>query len=798
MSKRKLEIGQESKVLIRWKTLPMNYTKENEKNIISKFAAKYGIPEKNISVDTIFCTKDGKTGVEALNGDTIKSVKDPVLQKELFRTYAEVNKIEDYPAEAIEAIDNQVNAKIDYSSYENGGRYSVNWIKWSNFLSYGKDNFFDFRSLKGLVLLNGEPANQSGKSTFAYDLIHFLLFGKTRSGKADTLDQYFNKYMPECNEVSVAGSITVNGEEYQIYRSLTRPAKTKKAKFTVTSKVQYFHVISGDNMEELQDTENASLENNVKTNQVIKDAIGDEKDFDLTVFANSDNLKSLIALKDADRSRTFDRWTGLDIISEKESAAKDLWKQMSKGRYCDIYNRENLKQENEKGEADRKTWNDSMEGCRKKIEECNRRLSGYNIEKENLMLSRKTVDSEISRLDIATVVNNMAALAEKGTRLVDMKSQAIEKLKEYDNVAYDENAYSDTIDRCIAIRGQIVAIENDIRNRRNNIEMLKTSEYCPTCGRKYDNVDNSATISKEQGIIAQSEAELVNQKKMDAQLIEQKQQMETMRARRNEKSQIELQIGRLQVDIVSKREQYKILKRQKEQFETNKAAIEENNRIDTSLNIVNTNIKTEEGIILGLNNDIAAYSQAIESSLSDERNRNAIIDKIAEEEKNEKIWMLYLKMVGKDGISKMVLRKIVPIINGELNRLIEGICDFSITVEVTDKNDVMFYLERAGVKSPLSSGSGYEQTIAALALRSVLSKMSSLPKPNFIILDEVWGGVAKENYDNIKKMLDKIIADYDYALEITHLTDIVDWHNTIITVRKDNLISHISVKENVF
>lgn len=791
MAKRKLEIGQEAKVSVLWKTMPMNCTKENERNIISRFAQKYGIPEKNVSVEAVFCTEDGKTGTEAINGETINSVKDPEFQKSLFKAYADVNKIEDFPEEEINAIDNQVNGKIDYSAYEVGGKYSINWVKWSNFLSYGVDNFFDFRTLKGLVLLNGEPANQSGKSTFAYDLIHFLLFGKTRSGKADTLDQYFNKYMPECNEVSVAGSITVNGEEYQIFRTLTKPAKTKKAKFTVTSKVQYFHVLAGDNMEELQDSENASLENNVKTNQVIKEAIGDEKDFDLTVFANSDNLKSLIALKDADRSRTFDKWTGLDIISEKESAAKDMWKQLNKGRYCDIYNREALKQEIDKGVDDRNAWAGQIAADNVKIEENNKLLSGYNTEKETLLSSKKPIDPELMRVDLATIVNNMNRVADEGKRIVAIKETAVEKLKSYEDVIYDENEYNGIVEHCISLRGQISAIENDIRNRKKNIEILKTSEYCPTCGRKYDNIDNSAAVAQEERIVADLEANLGSLKASEYQYISKKQQMEVMRTRRNEKSQIELQISRMDVDIVAKREEYKDLRSIKDKSEANKAAIEENNRIDTSLNIVNTNIKTVESIIQSINSDIASLNQEIANSLNEETNKKAIIKKIEEEERTEKVWTLYLKMVGKDGISKMVLRKIIPIINGELNRLIDGVCDFNITVEVTDKNDVMFYLERAGVKSPLSSGSGYEQTIAALALRSVLSKMSSLPKPNFIILDEVWGGVAKENYDNVKKMLDKIVADYDYAMEITHLNDIVDWHNTIITVKKENLISHI-------
>ena len=41
-------------------------------------------------------------------------------------------------------------------------------------------------------------------------------------------------------------------------------------------------------------------------------------------------------------------------------------------------------------------------------------------------------------------------------------------------------------------------------------------------------------------------------------------------------------------------------------------------------------------------------------------------------------------------------------------------------------------------------------------LRTVLGNMSTLPKNNILILDEVLGRVAKENYDNMKNLYEKI------------------------------------------
>jgi DNA repair exonuclease SbcCD ATPase subunit len=151
-------------------------------------------------------------------------------------------------------------------------------------------------------------------------------------------------------------------------------------------------------------------------------------------------------------------------------------------------------------------------------------------------------------------------------------------------------------------------------------------------------------------------------------------------------------------------------------------------------------------------------------------------------------------MIGKDGISKMVLKNTLPIINCELNRLLNDVADFSVEITMNDKNDIDFLLTRDGIITRLSAASGLEKTQASLALRVVLGRLSKLSMPPFILLDEVLGTVAKENYDDMKKLYDKIAEYYDFVLHITHISDIADWHNTIITVKKEDNIS--SIKTN--
>jgi DNA repair exonuclease SbcCD ATPase subunit len=141
----------------------------------------------------------------------------------------------------------------------------------------------------------------------------------------------------------------------------------------------------------------------------------------------------------------------------------------------------------------------------------------------------------------------------------------------------------------------------------------------------------------------------------------------------------------------------------------------------------------------------------------------------------------------------MVIRGALPLINGELKRLLSDVCDFDIEIVIDNHNDVAFNHIHNGVTKSLGGCSGFEQTVASLALRSVLSKISTFSKPSFVVFDEILGGVADENYDKTKLLYDKIVKDYAFILQITHLKAIDDWHDTQIVVKKENDISRIEV-----
>jgi DNA repair exonuclease SbcCD ATPase subunit len=254
------------------------------------------------------------------------------------------------------------------------------------------------------------------------------------------------------------------------------------------------------------------------------------------------------------------------------------------------------------------------------------------------------------------------------------------------------------------------------------------------------------------------------------------------------KSTLELQISQL-------RQEYQEKKQLLDEYLKNTEAIDKNNKLDLEIRSlemqIRHNINTKENNIQRIeshSHNVKAFTQCVNE-------REELIKKIEEESKLMRHWRIYLDMVGKNGISKMVLRKTLPIINAQLVRLLNGVCDFNVEVCINERNDVMFYLIKDGVKSDLTSGSGFERTAASLALRSVLSTMSTLPRLNILVIDEILGRVAKDNFDNMKLLYDKILENYDAILQISHLDEIKDWHQTIITVRKDVNVSQIVVKQ---
>ena len=766
-------------------------TKEQEKSIIAKIAKKYNVPPAKVRFTTKKVYPDGEAVKDtALNAEMINNIKDPKFQQELFKQYIEQNGVKEYNWEEILNIDSRVNSLINYDTYEKSRRFVLRYAKWSNFLSYGKDNFFDFTKLSGLIHLKGDPANKSGKSTFAYDLIHFALFGKTRSGKADKFSEMFNNYLPDERELSVEIGITIDGENYMIRRTLTKPDPKKKTK-TIGNSVAYFRVNGDGSSEELNDADNMQGVSTTKTTKAIKEAIGSEEDFDRIISANAKDLDELISMKDTDRGRVLSRWIGLLPLEDKEVKAKDMWAKTCVGRLCDVYNRESLKSEIESLTEENQASALTIENNKIKIQEAKERKESDSKSKDVLLSSKQKVDDELLNVDVTTIETRMKKVVEDGKKNNENLATLEKEVAEIGEVEYSDNQYKSLSSKKDALTNEIAAVKAGMANKKKEAQALANDEYCPTCHQKWPNKDNSKAIAKLQEEYAEDYKKGVELKAQKDEIESAMNALEDAREKYLAKAQKEIKIGALKNKRTTLLTEYSKLKKIADDYKDNKDIILKNNQIDTQVNVLKANIEAYDRVIRSLESESVAAQKDIDSNNETIREKESYIKRIEQEIELEKTWRLYLQMVGKDGIAKMVLRATIPTINQELDKLLCDVTDFKVEVEVTEKNDIEFWLIRDGVKTRLAGGSGLERTQAALALRVVLANMSNLSRPPFIVLDEILGSVAAENYDDMKRLYDKIVLEYDFVLHICHID--LDWYDKTVTVTKTNNISTISV-----
>jgi len=139
------------------------------------------------------------------------------------------------------------------------------------------------------------------------------------------------------------------------------------------------------------------------------------------------------------------------------------------------------------------------------------------------------------------------------------------------------------------------------------------------------------------------------------------------------------------------------------------------------------------------------------------------------------------------------MKTMMPLINSELQRLMEDSCYFKLEVRINDKNEVEFIMtdNETGIEKLMTSGSGFEKTISSLALRSVLTKISSLPKPNLVVLDEVFGKIANDNLEMVYEFFTKIKDYFEKIFVISHNSIVGTWGDHVVKIKKENNFSKV-------
>jgi DNA repair exonuclease SbcCD ATPase subunit len=758
-----------------WEDTPENFTQERIKSVKQYFMKKYA--SSNINVITKVKTTDDDTQQTV---DVSVNIMDKNYQKELIKTYLESKSQDQYLDQVMNidlAVENRMLAnEVEVTPFK---RWYIRKIEFSNFLSYGENQVIDFEKCNGITVVESDPPNFGGKTVLTVDLLLFLFFNTTT--KTQKAEEIFNRFT-DVNKVSVKGDITIDGEDYVIVRQIERK-KSKAGEWNVKTELEFFKKLADGQLQ------NFTGEQRRETENFMKNSIGSMDDFLMTIVTTASNLEDLLEAKPTARGQVLSRFLGLEFLKKKEETGKEIYSEFSKGMMSNVYNTESLKQDIETSKEEIIRLTNEIKDAGTKIEDVDKRLQKGQDYKDNLLKSKHT------DLDQDLITLNPIALQSTISDFESSKERTEQQIKDVKIVEpkdfYHEDRH-DAVKEVIKSRyAEQVTCENKVEEIQDLIKKYGDGIQCEHCGIKL----MEAKLTNEKIKQLDGYKKLVEEFKKDIEELDKKEKSFTQLKKdfdeyeRNKLIKEKYEITLESIILKLTQAQEKLVRYQEVQDK-----IKKNNEIDAQLVKAGMRIDELIGEKRNYERTQASNQNQIENLEARIEKNNDVILKIAEEFEREKIYKIYVEVYGKNGITKMIMKTMMPLINSELQRLLQDSAYFNLEIRINDKNEVEFIMidNSTGVEKLMVSGSGYERTIAAMALRAVLSKVCSLPKPNIIVWDEVFGKISNENLEMVGEFFTKMKDYFEKIFVITHNPLVNNWANNVVRINKTDNVSRVS------
>ena len=757
-----------------WEDLQENFTQDKIKSVKHYFQKKYNTTNVNVL-----------TKVKNVETDTMQSidvsvnVTDVNYQLDLLKKFLDSKGYTNY-TEDILGINRMVENRMkeDETETTQFKKWYIRNIEFSNFLSYGENQRMDFDKCNGVVVVESDPPNFGGKTVLSVDLLLFLFFNETT--KTTKAEEIFNRFTDK-DSVLVKGEVTIDGEDYIIVRKIERKL-SKKGEWNVKTELDFFKKMSDGSLQ------NFTGEQRRETEAFIKNSIGTKEDFLMTILTTATNLEELLESKPTARGQVLSRFMGLEFLKRKEEVGKEIYSEFNKSKMSNIYNSEELKGNNESLTTKIGELNDQIDSIKIELTDIDEKIvKGKEYRDDMLKKKHGDIDKEISLMNPVKTQEEIDGLEREKTTFQ-------QKLDELKVVEPKEFYHEDDHDKIKEEYNDVFKSKIELETQIREIEKLKSSVSdgikCEHCGIELMNASiTQSKIAELDGYImrkGQKEGLMQVLTGKEQAFVQLKKDFDEYEKNKLIKEKYELSIESCDLKIGG-------LKGKLDRWGDVQDKIKENTKIDEMLIKADLRLDELDHLKRQKNTNITNNEYQIKTCNEKIENNEKLIVKIKEEESKEKIYKIYMEAFGKNGLSKIIMKTMMPLINSELQRLMEDSSYFKLEIRINDKNEVEFLMidNSTGIEKLMVSGSGYERTIASLALRSVLSKVCSLPKPNVVVFDEVFGKISNDNLEMVSEFFIKIKEYFEKIFVITHNPMVSQWADTIVKIKKENNISKV-------
>jgi DNA repair exonuclease SbcCD ATPase subunit len=763
----------------RMRVIHENTDKSVVKEIVDKIKDQYSVSELRVTG-----IKSEKSHQTIQVDDVINSRKSEVQMK-LYREFLANEDLDEDVWKEIDAINNDLNSQI--RNVEVSGR-GINWIplefEFSNMFSYGTGNFIDFSDIEGIVGLFAP--NASGKSTLL-DSIVFCVFDKcSRTSKA------VNVMNNQSSEFHCRFKFAIGDEVFEIIRNAKRNTNG-----SVSVAVDFY---KGD--------ECLNGKRRDETNKIIRDYIGTYDDFILTTMSTQNDNRSFIDMTKKDRQellyRFLDIYVFIDLFKLAKEESRDLSSQI-KLLGANDFNRNIEKYQNEI-----KILSDELVIVDTQIAKLTSSIDELTIEIESASQKMYNLGTVLDMDDLIRDRKRTVEMLESEHAAIQTITNELERAKKdlsdytAKNPVQDDTPLTEMLGKLNDAKALVLddkfklnSLQKEREHLQSKVKSLDTHEYDPNCKYCVQNpfvkdaqkAENQLVIVNE--TISELEKKVIAEAEIDRRITTIQSQLSERRAvvdtiailtRDCERQQSGLDLATSQIKIVeSKLAQ---IDENLQRCKSQQAQVEENAKIQAEISrtqMARKELQVEYYSLVSESKQKTSGLSALEGSL---KGALQVKEDYLRATKKYKGYEYFMKAVNRDGVPYMILKRILPVIENEVNEVLEGIVDFTFQLSVGENDVIEGTIQYGDNRWAIELISGMERFILSIAIRSSLIRLSGLPKPNFLAIDEGFGVLDTDKLNSINILFQYLKSHFDFVLCISHISEFKDYVDQLISIKK--------------
>ena len=391
---------------------------------------------------------------------------------------------------------------------------------------------------------------------------------------------------------------------------------------------------------------------------------------------------------------------------------------------------------------------------------------------------------------------------ESKKKLTGLEYDKERALNSFDNDLHDE--YQLKVLAKLKLDTELTELKSVIKNKLSKLEKLNEHEYDPNCKHCTSNVfvQDAVKTKEELENDKTTVAEFLQKRMKIVDFIEENKEIQgqadyirdlanAYNNARADKGDAESEYERLNSDIAKYKTSIADAESQIQRYNKSLEVIERNKKIADQMSVLTKDKNRQQILVQKANKSVRDYygkkcvaEETIEESIKTIQHMTQLVE-------DQAIYDIYCKAMYKDGIPFQLISKAVPFIEQHANTILNQIIDFEIALE-TDGKNINGFICYQDDKWPLELSSGMEKFLSSIALRIALIKITNLPKPDFIAIDEGLGVLDSTNLNSMHTLFTNMKDTFRFSLVISHIDVVRDMVDDIITIDRKDEMSYIN------